>query len=490
MKTLIKTTICLLTLMTTCFAQDIPSDSLYFGLPVPGDSAVKMTSSKVCVPDGMEASIVFTKNQKTAFIWNTNGDPSIAAIYKVEYTNKWSNPVKAEFTNGRSCGEPFCGDDSNRVYMNTNNAVGGTKPFSIAYSIRNEAGVWGDPIAMPAAVNSASYNWHPTVVGSGNVYTVTNAGPLAMHKYENGTYGPRVVLPAPINKAGVPQCWGDPWIAQDESYMIIGSKETGGLGATDLYISYRKSNGKWTNPKNLGNKINTPGEDSEGDITPDGKYMTFSRAVNGSFDLYWVSTSFVQRLKTTNYKPYVFKTIPTRTDTLNKTINYTIPDTTFIDDDGNNTLTYSASLNNGSPLPSWLNFNNGTFSGTAAATGTFTIKITATDTLNCSVSTNFNLKIVQGTGIEEIEKTEYLVKAYPNPFNPATTISFNLQKPANVELTVYNSKGEAVANLVNRMLPAGMQSAVFNAADLNSGIYFYRLAVDGESVIGKIALIK
>lgn len=69
-----------------------------------------------------------------------------------------------------------------------------------------------------------------------------------------------------------------------------------------------------------------------------------------------------------------------------QTFNFTIPESTFFDEDSNIPLTYSAALINGNPLPSWLSFNPGTrtFSGKPIETGELKIKVIATDTEKAS----------------------------------------------------------------------------------------------------------
>ena len=70
---------------------------------------------------------------------------------------------------------------------------------------------------------------------------------------------------------------------------------------------------------------------------------------------------------------------------------------------------------------------------------------------------------------------------YPNPFNPSTTIDFSLPESGNVTLTIYNITGQEVAKLVNGVQNAGSHKVVWNASNLSSGIYFYRLNFDGSN---------
>ncbi len=76
-----------------------------------------------------------------------------------------------------------------------------------------------------------------------------------------------------------------------------------------------------------------------------------------------------------------------------------------------------------------------------------------------------------------------LAQNYPNPFNPSTKIEFNLAVDSRVQLTVYSLLGEEVATLVNADLSAGTHTFDFDAVNLNSGIYFYR--IDAKGINGK-----
>ncbi|MBQ4774160.1 hypothetical protein F9U44_21985, partial [Pectobacterium versatile] len=109
-----------------------------------------------------------------------------------------------------------------------------------------------------------------------------------------------------------------------------------------------------------------------------------------------VSTTFSLTITTVNEAPVVSGTIAAQSIAQGGNLNVTIPAGTFTDPDGD-TLTLSATLADGTALPSWLSFNpaTGTFSGTPANgdVGSLTIKVTATDGSNASVSTTFGLTV-------------------------------------------------------------------------------------------------
>lgn len=94
-------------------------------------------------------------------------------------------------------------------------------------------------------------------------------------------------------------------------------------------------------------------------------------------------------------------------------------------------------------------------------------------------------------GNQETLPTVYALHSnYPNPFNPVTTIQYDLPKPSFVTLTVYNTLGETVKTLVNSEEFAGVHTVQFDASNIPSGVYFYRLQANDYVETKKMLLIK
>jgi len=79
---------------------------------------------------------------------------------------------------------------------------------------------------------------------------------------------------------------------------------------------------------------------------------------------------------------------------------------------------------------------------------------------------------------------------YPNPFNPTTTISYQLAKNSLVRLKIYDVLGREVATLVDSNQQKGSHQITFNASQLASGIYFYRLRAGDKVIVKKMLLMK
>jgi len=79
---------------------------------------------------------------------------------------------------------------------------------------------------------------------------------------------------------------------------------------------------------------------------------------------------------------------------------------------------------------------------------------------------------------------------YPNPFNPVTTISYELPAPSSVQVTIYNVNGQLIETLVNRNKVSGNYDVTWDASNYTSGIYFVKLVANGKTISEKITLIK
>ncbi len=120
----------------------------------------------------------------------------------------------------------------------------------------------------------------------------------------------------------------------------------------------------------------------------------------------------------------------------------------------------------------WGTSNTGTLEA-------WTLEITYQDTTLVSVHRN-----------NEIAREFRLYQNYPNPFNPSTRIKFNLPKSSIVKMTIYDITGKEVKTLINGELEAGIHLIDFDASNISSGIYFYKLTTSEFTETKKMVLLK
>ncbi len=379
------------------FSQSIPHHKLYFGQAPPGAAPVIFAPGFVSLTERRETKIVFSPSGTECMVGV--GETGTFKILYSKYENgMWSELKPMEFNINNRIQEPFFSPDGKRIFFTS---------FADIYMVNREGQTRTLPVRLSLPVNTTAEEYHPTVTPNGTLYFCSmrdnNNPDLYRAKLENGSYSVVEKLDKIIH---LPYHAWDPFIAPDESYIIFTSIYPGGFGKEDQYISYN-INGRWTNPKNLGPKINTNKIEYGSYVSPDNKYYFFSRpegwGTNIPADIYWVSASFIDNLKHTNFVPYLNYQLANQSSAVGRLFSYSIPENTFFDDDGNNTLTYSATLNNGDALPAWLSFNasNQTFSGTPINEGTYSIKVSVADNAKAEVNCIFNVNVINTNGTEK-----------------------------------------------------------------------------------------
>jgi Tol biopolymer transport system component len=79
--------------------------------------------------------------------------------------------------------------------------------------------------------------------------------------------------------------------------VIFASTRPGGLGGSDLYISFRNARGEWDEPKNMGPSVNSAASDYTPILCPDGRYLFFTSSREGQDDIFWIDSRVVAALR-------------------------------------------------------------------------------------------------------------------------------------------------------------------------------------------------
>jgi len=203
-------------------------------------------------------------------------------------------------------GEPFITRDGNTMYFMAilppkNNEIW----HADQYRVNKTANGWGSSERLDTIINSKASEWHVSLTDNNMMYFTSERenGTSALHgdiyrvELSGGKFINRKKLPYPVN---TDYNDSDPLIAPDESFLIFHSDRPGGFGQHDLYISFNK-NGKWTDPVNMGNKINTDGWEMAPALTPDRKYLLFTRrraiVTSEPAQIYWVNNRILDNYR-------------------------------------------------------------------------------------------------------------------------------------------------------------------------------------------------
>lgn len=330
MKTAIKI-ISTLFLLTAC-TKEIPESAKkmtsltgdYLGQTPPGQTADVFGLGVVST--GMnERDAAFTPDGREFYysIWQYSRG-TIVRMKRID--NGWTQPHVVSFSGKFNDIEPFITSDGNKLYFASNRPLEGDEPkdFDIWYVEKNEEGEWGDPVVLGSAINTENDEFYPSLTDEGDLYfTARNdkafgREDIFVSKFVDGVYQEYENLGDSVNS---PKDEFNSFIAKDGSYLVYTTTGFGdGFGGGDLWVTFKKEDGGWTRPENLGDGVNSNKLEYCPSITLDGKYLFFTsnrvndrkydKAIsyeqlvkeynnpyNGAGDIYWVSTEVIDKLK-------------------------------------------------------------------------------------------------------------------------------------------------------------------------------------------------
>ena len=475
-------------------------DSLYLG-QTPPESTPQLFSDNLMLGNSAYIGhrIAISLDGKEIYFSSRDSfnDPQIIQFLKYE-NNQWNGPsvLFPGFPFDQTA--PAFSIDGNRLYFHSieNNKT-------LTYFVERDSSGWTTPQLYKGYTKELFYFQE---TNNNNFYATTNyavnglgGNDICKIIISGDTISEVRGLGMPLNTNGSSET--SFYIAKDESYIVLGRNEDFTKLNRDLYISYKRADFTWTNPKSLGPKINTGNVLKWGPyVTSDNKYL-FYESDEIRWTAWWVRfDNLLDSLRNTNFAPYVKNTIPDQTAIQDSMFSYQIPDSTFFDDDGNHTLTYTAtirSVGGQSFSPTWCSFDSltRTISGIPSdEASSYKVTVTAKDTAGANVSDEFRLIIESLTDIEnntqKLPGEFKLNQNYPNPFNPATTIEFDLPLKSFVTLKIFDALGREVATLISQELSVGNHKQLWNAEDLQSGVYFYRIEAGMHYEIKKLLLLK
>jgi len=272
-------------------------ESPYFGQNPPGLIPEIFAPGIISISGRHEMGVSFSPDFDEMYfaVQEKSGLPGDIYFSKLE-DKKWTPFKKANFTRGKKAGEmkPNVSYDGKKIYFTAYNAdFTGT---SIWYVNRLNNG-WSDAIKLDSPLNEHEV-MTSTFAKNGDLY-YTN-----ISKKFRTYYAPNINGKYPKFQEAEIEFGGHPFISPSEDYLIVDARNKEDKNQkSDLYVYFKKKDGAWTKPINLGITVNSTFDEKSANVTPDGKYLIFSRrSEEEALKLYWVSTEVIHKLKTEYFK--------------------------------------------------------------------------------------------------------------------------------------------------------------------------------------------
>lgn len=228
----------------------------------------------------------------------------VATIYRTRIVDGyWTRPEVVFGSDAHNESYIAMHPDGSRLYFQSNRPVDAAESaftWNIWYSQRL-GDSWQPPVSIGRPINGGLDVSGPSVTANGTMYftnmVLGGLNELYRSEYTGDRYEQPVRLPDSVNAA---EQQFDSYIAPDESYLIFCSYNRSDThGSTDLYVAFRDGDGNWGEGVNMGPTVNSVEGEGSASITPDGRYIFFSKynnAENKGLDIYWVDASIIDDL--------------------------------------------------------------------------------------------------------------------------------------------------------------------------------------------------
>ena len=299
------------------YFDSIQQQGSYLGQQAPGNQPVLFAPGIVCT--GMDERDITISPDGNLIVYGILEPPAYSLILIKKKNGIWGKQEIAPFSGRYNDFEPRFSPDGKRLYFCSERPLdekGESKDSDIWYVDRFEDG-WGTPVNIGPPVNTSYEEYYPSLTRDGTIYFTNHLNKICCSRLVNGQYTKPEVLSDSINTVAEYNAFIDP----DERFLIYTSHGHGAAKRRgDLFIAYRRPDGSWSSPLNLGPEINSGSMDYCPAISPDGAYLFFSsnRVIidtlnlpvttyeqlressnqpgNKKNDIYWVSAEFIEKL--------------------------------------------------------------------------------------------------------------------------------------------------------------------------------------------------
>ncbi|MTI30542.1 PD40 domain-containing protein [Xanthovirga aplysinae] len=269
------------------------TENPYFGQKPPGLIPEVFAPGIVSINGRNESNISFSPDLDEVYFTVNKKDEEVSIYFSKLKGNKWTPTKRANFTNGRKKEElyPFVSVDGKRIYFTALDSIFSDEKIWYVNRLDDS---WSDAIQLDSPLND-DLVFYINQAKNGDLF-YTNLSKkwkmyYALHK--NGKFPEVQEVEIEFGHHG--------FISPSQDYLLVyaRSRENEQRKDVDIYVCFKEKDGTWTKPISFGNEVNTSLNEGCPSISPDGKYLFFTRAENegGLSNLYWVSTEIIDTLR-------------------------------------------------------------------------------------------------------------------------------------------------------------------------------------------------
>ncbi|WP_223826552.1 hypothetical protein [Flagellimonas sp. S3867] len=271
--------------------ESTSEETSYFGQEPPGMTPQLFAPGLVSVNGRYEYAVSFSPDFKELYFSGEKEDSPQEVHFSELKEGTWTTPKKITFTKGKKKSEfeAFVNPQGNKLFFAAYDSIFSDEKIWIAQRLGQS---WSEAEPLDSPINE-DLVFYPNVAKNGDLfYTSISKGKMYYAPNKNGNYPEVHELDIEYGTHG--------FISPSQDFILVDAKkENDNTKDRDIHVCFKRPNGSWTQPINLGTSVNSDYTETCPSLTPDGKYLFFSRYnEEGELsNIYWVDAKVIDAVK-------------------------------------------------------------------------------------------------------------------------------------------------------------------------------------------------
>lgn len=268
---------------------------IYFGQNPPGMTAEIFAPGVVSVSGRGEYAVSFSPGFDEMYFTGEWEDGVMYVYFSKLKNKKWTHPEKANFTKGRKKNEfeAFVNPGGDKIYFAAYDTIFSDENI---WYVNRSGNSWSDAKILDSPIND-DLVFYPNAAANGDLF-YTSISKIKMYyaPNKNGTY-------PEVHELGI-EYGVHGFISPSQDFILIDDANNDKTKNRDIYVCFKKKDETWSKPINLGDAVNSDFGETCPSLSPDGKYLFFSRynEEGGISNIYWVRAEVINKVRPPDLK--------------------------------------------------------------------------------------------------------------------------------------------------------------------------------------------